>query len=132
MSTQRIAWGWGLATITSSGTVLDTWYPAPALGAAPEGAPDAPGALTLLVAEDPRRDVHTSIVRTEVDLDSAPGDTPDAYLRLHLLSHRLVEPNSINLDGMFGVLPNVVWTSAGPCAPEGFEAVRARLRVDCP
>jgi len=57
-----------------------------------------------------------------------PASTSDAYLRLHLLSHRLVEPNSINLDGIFGQLPNVVWTSAGPCAVEGFEATRLRLR----
>jgi 2,3,4,5-tetrahydropyridine-2-carboxylate N-succinyltransferase len=67
------------------------------------------------------------VVRTEVDLDQAPASTADAYLRLHLLSHRIVEPNTINLDGIFGVLPNVVWTSAGPCAVDGFEQTRLRL-----
>ena len=56
-----------------------------------------------------------------IDLDAAPADTADAYLRLHLLSHRLVSPATINLDGIFGVLPNVVWTSAGPCAVDDFE-----------
>ena len=70
-----------------------------------------------------RRDV----VRTVIDLDHPPVDVPDAYLRLHLLSHRLVRPHEVNLDGIFGVLPNVVWTSAGPCAVEGFELTRARL-----
>ncbi|HLM21670.1 MAG TPA: 2,3,4,5-tetrahydropyridine-2,6-dicarboxylate N-succinyltransferase, partial [Propionibacteriaceae bacterium] len=69
------------------------------------------------------------IVLVEIDLDAAPAGTSDAYLRLHLLSHRLVRPRSINMDGIFGSLPNVVWTSAGPCAVEGFERVRTRLRA---
>ena len=64
-----------------------------------------------------------------IDLDAPPTDTPDAYLRLHLLSHRLVQPRTINLDGIFATLANVVWTSAGPCAVEGFETVRTRLRA---
>ncbi|WP_420112515.1 DapH/DapD/GlmU-related protein, partial [Pseudactinotalea sp.] len=62
-----------------------------------------------------------------IDLDAPPADAPDACLRLHLLSHRYVVPNSINLDGLFGVLQNVVWTSEGPCAPESFEEVRLAL-----
>lgn len=133
MSAQRTAWGWGLATLTNGGTVLDTWYPAPALGDAPTQSPHAvPADLAALEKADPRRDVRATLLLTSIDLDAAPADTPDAYLRLHLLSHRLVTPNSINLDGIFAVLPNVVWTSAGPCAPEGFEAVRARLRADGP
>ena len=66
------------------------------------------------------------------DLDSPPADTADAYLRLHLLSHRLVAPNSINLDGIFAALPNVVWTNHGPCAVDGFEQTRARLRAQGP
>jgi 2,3,4,5-tetrahydropyridine-2-carboxylate N-succinyltransferase len=70
------------------------------------------------------RQVHT--IR-QIDLDAPPADTPDAYLRLHMLSHRLVQPNSVNLDGIFATLPTVVWTSAGPCAVEGFEEVRAAL-----
>ena len=67
----------------------------------------------------------TEVRRVEIDLDAPPADTPDAYLRLHLLSHRLVAPRTINLDGIFGCLPNVVWTSAGPCAVEDFESVRS-------
>lgn len=126
--TDRTAWGWGLATVADSGTVLDTWYPQPALGAAPDDVP-CPPELADLAGTDPARGVRTETVLTVVDLDAAPAGTPDAYLRLHLLSHRLVRPNTINLDGVFGALPNVVWTDRGPCAVEGFEATRARLRA---
>ncbi|QGF24156.1 2,3,4,5-tetrahydropyridine-2,6-dicarboxylate N-succinyltransferase [Raineyella fluvialis] len=125
--TARTAHGWGLATIHTSGQVLDTWYPAPALGE-PDGA-EAPEAVTAGVTSDEARGVRTQAVLTVIDLDAAPADTSDAYLRLHLLSHTLVRPNTLNLDGIFAVLPNVVWTSAGPCAVEGFEATRARLRA---
>jgi 2,3,4,5-tetrahydropyridine-2-carboxylate N-succinyltransferase len=128
MSEQRSAWGFGLATITDGGQVLDTWYPSPTLGTAPDDG-DVPEALEALVGSDPLRGVHTEIVRTEIDLDAAPDGTPDAYLRLHLLSHCLVRPNELALDGIFGALPNVVWTSAGPCAVEGFEQTRTRLRA---
>jgi 2,3,4,5-tetrahydropyridine-2-carboxylate N-succinyltransferase len=107
--------------------VLDTYFPAPALGE-PDVA-GAPASLTALVGADPVRSVSTETVQVQVDLDAAPVDTPDAYLRLHLLSHRLVTPRSINLDGIFAALPNVVWTSAGPCDVEGFEDVRSRLRA---
>lgn len=65
---------------------------------------------------------------TVIDVDEAPADAADVYLRLHLLSHRLVRPHTINLDGVFGALANVVWTSAGPCSPHNFEVTRARLR----
>ena len=65
----------------------------------------------------------------EIELDEPPANTPDAYLRLHLLSHRLVKPREVNLDGLFGVLPNVVWTSSGPCAVDGFEDVRLALKL---
>lgn len=127
IDTARTAHGWGLATVHESGQVLDTWFPAPALGA-PDGSP-APDTVTSGVATDRTRGVRTEAVKVTIDLDSAPRHTSDAYLRLHLLSHRLVAPNTINLDGIFGVLPNVAWTSAGPCALEGFEETRARLRA---
>jgi 2,3,4,5-tetrahydropyridine-2-carboxylate N-succinyltransferase len=125
------AWGHGLATVAEDGSVLDTWYPSPARGAAPADA-SAPASLTALVTKDPARRVHTEVVLTEVDLTAAPRDASDAYLRLHLLSHRLVAPREANLDGIFGVLDNVVWTSRGPCAVAGFEEVRAALRADGP
>jgi len=125
-STPRSAWGWGLATRHASGQTLDTYFPSPALGSPTDG--DAPRDLVAAERADSLRSVRTEAVRVVADLDAAPADVSDAYLRLHLLSSRLVVPRSINLDGIFGVLPNVVWTSSGPCAVEGFEAVRTRLR----
>ena len=123
----RAAWGWGLATVHESAGVLDTYFPAPALGQAPED--EAPADLVAAQRSDELRGVRTEVRRVEIDLDAPPAGTADAYLRLHLLSHRLVAPRTINLDGIFGALPNVVWTSAGPCAVEGFELVRTRLRA---
>ncbi|GAA2733858.1 2,3,4,5-tetrahydropyridine-2,6-dicarboxylate N-succinyltransferase [Pedococcus aerophilus] len=128
MSSERSAWGFGLATTTVDGVVLDTWYPEPALGARPANA-SAPEELRALAGADELRRVRRTVVDVEVDLDAAPADASDAYLRLHLLSHCLVAPNSINLDGIFGVLANVVWTTQGPCAVDGFEMTRARLRL---
>jgi 2,3,4,5-tetrahydropyridine-2-carboxylate N-succinyltransferase len=125
------AWGHGLATLADDGAVLDTWYPTPALGEPPAGSA-APGSLTALEAKDPARRVHTEVVLTVVELAAPPADASDAYLRLHLLSHRLVAPHGVNLDGVFGILNNVVWTSRGPCAVAGFEEVRAALRADGP
>lgn len=124
----RSAWGFGLATATPAGEVLDTWFPAPALSAPPAGA-TAPEPLAALARDDDARGVRTEVVRVEIDLDAPPASTPDAYLRLHLLSHRLVAPHGLNLEGIFGALPNVVWTDAGPCAVEGFEDTRLRLRA---
>jgi 2,3,4,5-tetrahydropyridine-2-carboxylate N-succinyltransferase len=124
-----------LATITGDGTVLDTWFPDPELGAySPSAttrlpADDVPEDLAALAGTDAARVVETVVVRTVIaDLSDKPADTYDAYLRLHLLSHRLVEPHGLNLDGIFGVLTNVVWTNFGPCQIEGFEQVRVRLR----
>lgn len=127
--------GLGLATVTDDGTVLDTWFPNPELGAySPSGttrlaAADAPDELSALAGPDPDRGVEIVPVRTVIAaLTDKPADTYDAYLRLHLLSHRLVEPHGLNLDGVFGALTNVVWTNYGPCRIEGFEEVRLRLR----
>jgi len=129
MSEQRTAWAHGLATTTDDGNVLDVWYPAPTLGPAPDGdSPYAvPAELAALEGADPARGVKLAVVRTVIDLDVPPADAADAYLRLHLLSHRLVQPHGVNLDGVFGTLANVVWTSVGPCAVEGFEQTRMRL-----
>ncbi|HVH24780.1 MAG TPA: 2,3,4,5-tetrahydropyridine-2,6-dicarboxylate N-succinyltransferase [Pseudonocardia sp.] len=119
--------GTGLATVTADGTVIDTWYPAPALG---REAADLSGELAPLVGVDNARGVTTLVVRTEVgSLADKPIDAHDAYLRLHLLSHRLIAPHEANLDGVFGLLSNVVWTNHGPCAVDGFELTRARLRA---
>ena len=124
----RPAWAWGLATTTTSGDVLDVWYPEPRLGSPEQDAP-TPAGLVAAQGDDETRGVRLEGVQTEVDLDAAPASVADAYLRLHLISARLCAPRSINLDGIFGVLPNVVWTSAGPCAVAGFEEVRAALRA---
>lgn len=122
------AWGFGLATIADDGTTLDTWYPVPALG---EPAADAvpPDTLVALAGADEARGVRLEVVTTQIELTDPPKDVSDAYLRLHLLSARVVRPHGLNLDGIFGALTNVVWTSAGPCAVEGFEETRLRLRA---
>ncbi len=127
MTDIRSAWGWGLASVHVSGQVLDTWFPDPQLGSSDGQA--APRQLIAAQANDDERGVRTEAVLVEIDLDAAPADTSDAYLRLHLLSARLARPREVNLDGVFSVLPNVVWTSAGPCAVDGFEQVRAALRI---
>ena len=124
---RRPAWGWGLASIHASGQVLDTYFPAPRLGVADDSA--APPALISAVVDDDTRGVRTEVVLVEIDLAAPPSGTSDAYLRLHLLSHRLVRPRDLNMTGIFSSLPNVVWTSAGPCALEGFEEVRIRMRA---
>jgi 2,3,4,5-tetrahydropyridine-2,6-dicarboxylate N-succinyltransferase len=118
------AWGIGLATVTSDGTVLDTWFPAGFLGLG-----DLPGEPPVLPAglTGPKALAGLSTVEVRVELGSLADpikDAPDAYLRLHLLSHRLVKPNEQNLDGIFGQLANVAWTSAGPCPPDRVDELR--------
>ena len=120
-----IASGHGIATI-SKGTTLDVWFPAPALSPL---SGSAPADLTALVGSDEVRGVTRELVSIEIDTTKAPANAADAYLRLHLLSHRLVKPHGLALDGIFGILSNVVWTSVGPCAVEGFELTRARLKA---
>jgi len=128
--TSRAAWGYGLATIAGDGTVLDTWFPEPRLGALPEGTDRyiAPTEFEALAGADDRRNVRVDFVTVDIDLDAAPASTSDAYLRLHLLSHLLVEPNTINLDGLFGHLPIVAWTNAGPVHPDDFARLRPQLQ----
>lgn len=120
-----LAHGHGIATLSGT-TVLDVWYPAPALGAL-TGTPDA--SLSAMVGSDDVRGVTRELVSIEINLSEAPKDAKDAYLRLHLLSHRLVQPHGQSLDGIFGLLANVVWTSAGPCLNENFETTRSRLKA---
>ncbi len=124
----RSAWADGLATLTAEGAVLEAWFPSPALGLPPVGTAPDPTLLALESVDGLRR-TQRAFVRVVVDLDQPPVDVADAYLRLHLLSHRLVRPHEAALDGVFGVLPNVVWTSRGPCAVDGFETTRARLQA---
>jgi 2,3,4,5-tetrahydropyridine-2-carboxylate N-succinyltransferase len=124
------AWGLGLATIAADGTVLDTWFPAPALGdppATPESRP-VPADLAPHLGPDPRRDVRVEFITVTIDTDVPPASTPDAYLRLHLLSHLLMKPNTVDLEGIFGHLPIVAWTTAGPMHPEAFARLRPALQ----
>ncbi len=148
------AWGAAIATCTPDGTVLDAWYPSPVLTTTAPSHPmeteDGPliaetGTIRVAPATasqlfgadttdargaDPLRGVERRTVVTYIEsLDDPPVDTYDVYLRLHLLSHRLIRPNEANLDGIFGLLNNVVWTSIGPCPVEGFEKTRLRLRA---
>ena len=123
MSNAKTASGYGIATVGKSGNVLDVWFPAPKLGALSTES----GELNTLAKDDNLRGVERKVVSLEIDLTAPPKDTVDTYLRLHLLSHRLIKPHGANLDGIFGLLPNVVWTNYGPCEVEGFETVRAKL-----
>ena len=133
--------GDGIATVADDGTVLDTWFPEPRLaGEAGKGtrrldAGEARAAFgeDVRVGRDEARRVETVAVRTEIgSLADPPVDAHDVYLRLHLLSARLVRPHRVNLEGIFGLLATVVWTSAGPCAVDGFERVRTALRARGP
>ena len=139
MTQTQSAWAMGLATYAGD-RMLDAWFPEPHLGL--DGAPTIgshpptteiqgaqAGDLISGARADEARGVRVAAIATVIgDLAQPPADTADAYLRLHLLSHRLVQPNSLNMDGVFGQLANVVWTNFGPCAVEGFESVRRRLR----
>lgn len=122
-STPSRARATGLVTRHVSGKILDAFFPAPSLGDL------LPVDLAPLVTRDEGRRVSTEIVTCDIDLQAPPSDVADVYLRLHLLSHRLVTPHTINLEGLFGLLPNVVWTSAGPCAVEDFDEVRITLKA---
>ena len=128
--TERAAWGYGLATISNDGTVLDTWFPTPTLGRMPAGRDRhiAPAEFESLIGDDDRRRVRIDFVTVEIELDDAPASTPDAYLRLHLLSHLLAAPNTLNLDGIFAHLPVVAWTSAGPMHPGDAARLHAQLQ----
>ncbi len=121
------AWGFGLTTTTDD-AVLDTWFPSPTLGEKPADA-EAPAELTALEGTDAARGVRREVRLVEIDTETAPATTEEGWLRLHLISSRLVRPHGVNLDGTFGLLTNVVWTSAGPCAVDGFELTRARLKA---
>jgi 2,3,4,5-tetrahydropyridine-2-carboxylate N-succinyltransferase len=122
---QRTASGHGLATVSLNGAVLDTWFPEPVLGNL--SGPVLPF-LSALAGVDEIRGVKREVISLEIDLDKAPESVSDAYLRLHLLSHRVIKPHGANVEGIFGILNNVVWTSVGPCPVENFEITRANLK----
>ncbi|HEX6299505.1 MAG TPA: 2,3,4,5-tetrahydropyridine-2,6-dicarboxylate N-succinyltransferase [Acidimicrobiia bacterium] len=108
----------GLATYSGE-KVLDVWYPDPT---------DTSADLSNMAMADEPRKVETRVVATTIDdLSQPPSDPADAYLRLHLLSHRVYKPHDINVDGIFGALNNVVWTSEGPCDVDSFTTVKQLL-----
>jgi 2,3,4,5-tetrahydropyridine-2-carboxylate N-succinyltransferase len=125
-----IASGHGIATIidnnSGASTVLDVWFPNPSLSPL-SGSPDS--TLAALVCTDELREVKRELVSIEIDTDIAPKNAIDAYLRLHLLSHLLIKPHGLSLEGIFGLLTNVVWTNHGPCQVADFDKVRAKLQA---
>ena len=142
MTDQTSSTGIGLATVAHDGAVLDTWFPRPVLSARPEmqgtvqlSREEAFAALGERAAafprEDAKRGVTVVVVRTAIQsLAEPPADVHDVYLRLHLLSHRLVRPHGANLTGIFSILPNVAWTSLGPCLPNEVDNIRWRVRAE--
>ena len=121
MTDQRTAWGWGLASVDAAGNTLDVWYPELKLGEAPKEVARPNHNFGNLAHEGMDvRGVRRIPVFTVSKLDEPIEDAADAYLRLHLLSMRLAKPNTLNLDGIFAALNNVVWTNYGPFAVEDF------------
>ena len=118
------AWGHALVTrvdngSSNDGTVLDAWFHELGWG---ESAPTSDR-----FTDDQHhalRGVRVSVASIVIDTDTAPSSAIDVYLRLHLLSHRLAKPRTLNLDGAFGLLTNVAWTNIGPTLPESIDQVR--------
>ncbi|MGA1402741.1 MAG: 2,3,4,5-tetrahydropyridine-2,6-dicarboxylate N-succinyltransferase [Candidatus Nanopelagicaceae bacterium] len=125
MSKASVAYGYGISTIAKDGSILDTYFHQLGLGAAEASRVD----LANLEGADNEREITRALVKTEIELDKPPASVSDAYLRLHLLSHRLVKPHGLSLEGIFSILNNVIWTSHGPCAIAGFDQVRLKLRA---
>jgi len=127
MSTDKnFAFGFGVATQNSSGQVLDCFFYSLGLGELTNSHLNSD--LAAQIGIDEIRKVKKISVELKIDLSDKPKDAIDVYLRLHLLSHRLIKPNELNLDGIFGLLSNVVWTSAGPCDVDSFSEVRIKLQ----
>ena len=125
-SSQQTAYGFGVATQTKSGQILDCTFHNLGLGTAPSN--NLANEFKSQLGEDSIRNLNKVAVELNIDLAEKPKDANDVFLRLHLLSHRLVKPHGLNLDGVFGLLSNVVWTSAGACEVEGFDKVRRGLQ----
>jgi 2,3,4,5-tetrahydropyridine-2-carboxylate N-succinyltransferase len=125
VSRANSAYGYGISTIAKDGSTLDTYFHQLGLGAAEASRVD----LASLEGADNEREITRKLVKIEIELDEAPTSVADAYLRLHLLSHRLVKPHGLSLEGIFSILNNVIWTSHGPCAISGFDQVRLKLRA---
>jgi len=123
---QQTAYGFGIATQTKSGQILDCTFHTLGLGSAPTN--NLAKEFKSQLGEDQIRNLSKIAVELSIDLAEKPKDASDVFLRLHLISHRLVKPHGLNLDGIFALLSNVVWTSAGACEVEGFDKVRVGLQ----
>jgi len=125
------AYGYGLQTLSTDGIVLDTWFPEPALGDPPSRFDPfiLPQEISHQERDDDLLGVKKRGIGIQIQLDSPPASVPDAYLRLHVLSHTLRAPNTINLEGLFGILPIVAWTNFGAVAPDTLSARRAELQA---
>jgi 2,3,4,5-tetrahydropyridine-2-carboxylate N-succinyltransferase len=128
----RSAWGYGIATVSkTTGVVLDTWFPHAEVGTPPHNFDShlLPAHISALEGEDSLRDVNLQGIALAIDLDTSPQSTTDAYLRLHLLSHTLAQPNTLNLEGIFPLLPIVAFTTRGPVEPSYFTTHRLTLQM---
>ena len=124
MSKENLAYGIGIATQNDSGQTLEVWFHTLALG-----SKSGTDKFAELLTSDSIRKVKRVNVSIEIDLTTPAKDVADVYLRLQLLSHRIIKPHGLNLDGVFGILPNLVWTSVGPCAVETFNEIQPLLRA---
>ena len=126
-----MAWGHGLATKSTSGQVLDVWFPEVSLGEAPKSDLQwfPPKDLELAAQPDELREVVREVVRVEAELSQPVASTEDAYLRLHLISMLKVQPNSVNLDGLIPNLPILAFTNFGPMLPEVMHRKRLELKA---
>jgi 2,3,4,5-tetrahydropyridine-2-carboxylate N-succinyltransferase len=127
----RTAWGAGFTTEAADGTTLDAWFRWLGWG---ELGTEAPEEVDAALAGGERRDALRRVtvrpIRLTVDVDEAPSSAADVYLRLHLLSHRLAPPRSLNMDGVFGLLDTVAWTDLGPVHPDDLDDVRLAVRAE--
>ncbi|MBM3656189.1 MAG: 2,3,4,5-tetrahydropyridine-2,6-dicarboxylate N-succinyltransferase [Actinobacteria bacterium] len=119
------AYGYGISTVAKDGSILDTYFYQLGLGKTEQSTIDTAG----LEGRDDEREITRRAVKVEIQLYQAPTNVADAYLRLHLLSHRLVKPHGLSLEGIFSILNNVIWSSRGPCAIAGFDQVRLKMRA---
>ena len=124
------AFGVGVASVNSDNQIIEARFLKAELSQIDEK--QIAGTIDSLITQDLIRKISTKKISIQISLDAAPKDVADVYLRLHLLSMRKVKPNQINLDGVFGILPNLIWSSIGPCQLENFEIVRAELLAKYP
>ena len=124
------AFGVGVASVNSDNQIIEARFFKAELSQIDEK--QIAGSIDSLITQDLIRKISTKKISIQISLDAAPKDVADVYLRLHLLSMRKVKPNQINLDGVFGILPNLIWSSIGPCQLENFETVRAELLAKYP